>query len=221
MAATKQALSRLRKELKKISADPPPHIHVYCDESNILLWSYLLEGPPDTPYEGGWYWGQLKFPAEFPFAPPSILMVTPNGRFETNARLCLSMSDYHPETWQPSFSIGSVLTGLLSFMCEETPTAGAIDPIPPVEDRRRLAASSLEWNKAQAEFTKAFQEVDSIVAQARALRPPKISEAVSAAAADAAPATLVDDRSTPPPGPGVDAAAGADFGDATKLTTSD
>ena len=24
---------------------------------------------------------------------------TPNGRFKTDFRLCLSMSDYHPDTW--------------------------------------------------------------------------------------------------------------------------
>lgn len=164
--ASKQALSRLRKELKAISADPPPNIHVYCDESNILAWSYLLEGPEDTPYEGGFYWGRLKFPKDYPFAPPSILMVTPNGRFETNVRLCLSMSDYHPESWQPAWSLATVLKGLLSFMCEETPTAGAVNPPPAVEVRRRLAEESLAWNKAQAEFMRDFPEFDAIVAAA-------------------------------------------------------
>jgi len=158
-------LGRLRKELKSICADPPPQIHVSVEESNILAWHYLLEGPPDTPYEGGWYWGRLKFPKNYPFAPPSILMVTPSGRFEQNVRLCLSMSDYHPESWQPAWSLATVLKGLQSFMCEDTPTAGAIDPISPLEDRKRIAIESLAWNKAQAEFMKAFPEVDDIVAQ--------------------------------------------------------
>jgi len=164
--ASKQAVSRLRKELKAISADPPPHIHVSCDEANILSWNYLLEGPSDTPYEGGWYWGRLKFPKNYPFAPPSILMVTPSGRFETNTRLCLSMSDYHPESWQPAWSLATVLKGLLSFMCEESPTAGAVEPPASDEERRRLAKASLEWNKAQAEFIKVFPEVDEFVAAA-------------------------------------------------------
>jgi hypothetical protein len=51
---------------------------------------------------GGWYHGKLKFPPDYPFAPPGIMMHTPSGRFEVNMRLCLSMSDYHPETWQAS-----------------------------------------------------------------------------------------------------------------------
>ena len=28
-------------------------------------------------------------------------------------------SDYHPETWQPAWSVATVLKGLLSFMCED------------------------------------------------------------------------------------------------------
>jgi len=161
--ASKQALNRLRKELKAISSDPPPHIHVSCDE-NILSWHYVLEGPKDTPYEGGLYWGRLKFPKDYPFAPPSILMMTPNGRFETNTRLCLSMSDYHPESWQPAWSLATVLKGLLSFMCEECPTAGALVPPSSTEERKRLAEMSLQWNKEQAEFVKAFPDVDKLVA---------------------------------------------------------
>ena len=41
----------------------------------------------------------MAWQVDYPFKPPSLLMVTPNGRFETGQRLCLSMSDFHPETW--------------------------------------------------------------------------------------------------------------------------
>ena len=122
----KGAINRLRKELKALLKDPVPYIHVAPNEANFLLWSYLLEGPPNTPYEGGWYWGRLRFQPEYPFKPPAILMVTPSGRFRPDTRLCLSMSDYHPETWNPAWSLSTVLTGLLSFMVETTNTTGAV-----------------------------------------------------------------------------------------------
>ena len=54
------------------------------------------------------YHGRIRFPAEYPFKPPAILMHTPNGRFKTDERLCLSMSDYHPETWNPMWSVSTV-----------------------------------------------------------------------------------------------------------------
>jgi len=53
-------------------------------------------------------------------------MCTPNGRFRTNVRLCLSMSDFHPETWCPLWSVSAVLTGLLSFMVGSEDTFGSI-----------------------------------------------------------------------------------------------
>ncbi len=64
-------------------------------ESDILVFHYVLEGPEGTPYAGGYYHGLIKFPTEYPLRPPSVLMLTPSGRFEVNQRICLSMSDYH------------------------------------------------------------------------------------------------------------------------------
>ena len=47
------------------------------------------------------------------------MMITPNGRFQINTRLCLSISDFHPDTWNPAWSVATILTGLLSFMVRE------------------------------------------------------------------------------------------------------
>lgn len=77
---------------------------------------YVVSGPENSPYEGGYYHGKLVFPQDFPFKPPAIYMITPNGRFRTNKKLCLSISDFHPDTWNPAWSVSTILTGLLSFM---------------------------------------------------------------------------------------------------------
>jgi len=49
-----------------------------------------------------------------------IQMYTPSGRFEPNKAICMSMSNYHPETWNPLWSVSSILRGLLSFMVRTT-----------------------------------------------------------------------------------------------------
>ncbi|XP_032129442.1 ubiquitin-conjugating enzyme E2 J2 isoform X1 [Sapajus apella] len=54
-------------------------------------------------------------------------MITPNGRFKCNTRLCLSITDFHPDTWNPAWSVSTILTGLLSFMVEKGPTLGSIE----------------------------------------------------------------------------------------------
>ena len=92
---------RLRKELLAINKDRPEFIWATHKETNILLWSFLVAPPDDTVYGGGYYWGRVTFPQDYPFAPPGIQFVTPSGRFRPETKICMSMSDYHPESWNP------------------------------------------------------------------------------------------------------------------------
>ncbi|XP_067243597.1 ubiquitin-conjugating enzyme E2 J2-like isoform X2 [Chanodichthys erythropterus] len=121
------ATQRLKQDYLRIRKDPVPYICAEPLPSNILEWHFVVRGPEKSPYEGGYYHGKLIFPQEFPFKPPSIYMITPNGRFNCNTRLCLSISDFHPDTWNPAWSVSTILTGLLSFMMENIPTLGSIE----------------------------------------------------------------------------------------------
>ena len=107
-------------------------------------WHYILTGPPGTPYENGQYWGTLMFPPEYPFAPPSIRMHTPSGRFQPSTRLCLSISDFHPKSFNPAWEVSTILIGLMSFMSSEEMTTGSISASE--SERRVLAARSRWWN---------------------------------------------------------------------------
>lgn len=110
------ATSRLKQDYMRLKRDPVPYISAEPLPHNILEWHYVVKGPEESPYYGGYYHGTLLFHKDFPFKPPSIYMFTPNGRFKVNTRLCLSISDFHPDTWNPAWSVATILTGLLSFM---------------------------------------------------------------------------------------------------------
>lgn len=142
--ASNIAANRLRKELTKLKKDPPPGIIAEPKESDILTWFYALQGPPDTPYEGGVYVGKIKFPSEYPMKPPSILMLTPSARFQVNTRLCMSMSDFHPESWNPMWSVATILQGVVSFLASEELTTGGLKA--PDSERKRLAGLSKAYN---------------------------------------------------------------------------
>lgn len=59
---------------------------------------------------------------------PSGIMALAGGSFSTSScRLCLSITDFHPDTWNPAWSVSTILTGLLSFMVEKGPTLGSIE----------------------------------------------------------------------------------------------
>ena len=63
---------------------------------------------------------------QYPMKPPSVMMLTPNGRFACSRRLCLSMSDFHPESWNPMWSVSTILMGLYSFMLDNANTLGSV-----------------------------------------------------------------------------------------------
>ncbi len=140
--ATPAATKRLTKEYATITKSPPPYIIARPSEKNILEWHYILTGPPDTPYEGGQYWGTLMFPPDYPYAPPAIRMHTPSGRFQPSTRLCLSISDFHPKSFNPTWEVSTILTGLLSFMTSEEMTTGSVRAS---EQERRLFAQRTRW----------------------------------------------------------------------------
>lgn len=107
-------------------------------------WHYIITGPENTPYHDGQYWGTLVFPANYPFAPPAIRMYTPSGRFQPSTRLCLSISDFHPKSFNPAWSVSTILIGLLSFMTSEEITTGSV--LGSEAERRFHAAQSRWWN---------------------------------------------------------------------------
>lgn len=154
--ASKACINRLQKEYKGFLKDPPPNIKAHPSPTNLLEWHYALEGAKGTEYEGGVYHGKVTFPPDYPFKPPSIVMLTASGRFAINTKLCLSMTDFHPESWNPMWSVGTILNGLLSFMYEHNITTGSISTSK--AEKRQLAAISLEQNLRSPTFRKLFPD---------------------------------------------------------------
>ncbi|XP_019352429.1 ubiquitin-conjugating enzyme E2 J1 isoform X2 [Alligator mississippiensis] len=104
----------------------------------------LWRGPPDSDFDGGIYHGRIVLPPEYPMKPPSIILLTANGRFEVGKKICLSISGHHPETWQPSWSIRTALLAIIGFMPTKGEGAiGSLDYTP--EERRALAKKSQDF----------------------------------------------------------------------------
>jgi ubiquitin-conjugating enzyme E2 J2 len=121
-------------------------------------------------------------------AGPSIIMYTPSGRFKPGERICTTMSDFHPHAWSTLWNVGTILEGLLSFMCEES--GGAVGSISASEEeRKRLAASSMAWNERHPRFRDEFPE------EIRAYREMLARQAEEAAAAAAAAVSAMNSHS--------------------------
>ena len=74
-------------------------------DDNLFDWHFVLRGPEDTPFSGGVYHGRIILPAQYPYKPPEFMFLCPTGRFEVGKKICLSISQHHPELWQPGWDI--------------------------------------------------------------------------------------------------------------------
>ncbi|XP_028409977.1 ubiquitin-conjugating enzyme E2 J1-like [Dendronephthya gigantea] len=137
------AVKRLMREAREL-CEATSQYYAQPLEDNLFEWHFTVQGPIDSEFEKGRYHGRIILPPEYPMKPPSIMLLTPNGRFELNKKICLSMSAHHPETWQPSWSIRTVLLAIIGFMPSKGGGAiGALDYTS--EERRILAKKSMRW----------------------------------------------------------------------------
>lgn len=152
------ASHRLNREFIYLQQTNVPNILARPLESNILEWRFAIFDLPD-PYLGGVYHGKIVFPPEYPLRPPSIQMLTPSGRFQTNTKICMSMTDFHPESWNPAWRVETVLLGLVSFMLDaaDPATAGGLNDS--VAARRVHAIRSFSFNCQDRIFRQLFPEL--------------------------------------------------------------
>lgn len=136
---------RLANELKKLRKDPVPFAETVPDEKNKLLWYFLLVGPKDSDFEGGVYIGKIEINPGYPKKAPDFYFHTPNGRFLTDRKICLSNSGYHQSEWLPSWGIKTMIIGIMSIMLDDNEN-GISHIHTPKAERQGMAKSSHDYN---------------------------------------------------------------------------
>lgn len=91
---------------------------------NSYEWWFIVFGL-DELYKGGYYLGKLTCPKEYPQKAPNIKVMTPNARFKAGESICLSVTDFHPESWNPAWTVQHIVLGLVTFWVTRDNTAGA------------------------------------------------------------------------------------------------
>jgi len=130
-------IMRVLSEISSFKKDLPLNwessIWVRISKNNLNLFSFMISGPKDTPYENGLFEFHAYFPNDYPNTTPRVLLhTTGNGRVRFNPNLydsgkvCLSIlgtwSGQEGESWNPKTSTFlQVIVSIQSLILVEQP----------------------------------------------------------------------------------------------------
>lgn len=134
---SQSALMRILSEISSFKKDLPLNwestIWTRVPKSNFHLFSFLISGPKDTPYENGLFEFHAYLPSDYPNTVPQVLIHTTGGgrvRFNPNlydsGKVCLSIlgtwSGQAGESWNPKTSTFlQVMVSIQSLILVEQP----------------------------------------------------------------------------------------------------
>ncbi|KAK1537832.1 ubiquitin-conjugating enzyme E2-18 kDa, partial [Colletotrichum paranaense] len=129
--AQSTAHRRLLQEYRALTNNPPEGITAGpVSEDDLLHWEALIQGPEGTPFEGGVFPAELKFPKDYPLAPPTMKFLVDmwHPNIYPSGLVCISI--LHPpgddpnhyehasERWSPIQSVEKILISVMSMLAE-------------------------------------------------------------------------------------------------------
>lgn len=111
------ALHSLQDELCQLMTQPTTGISAFPDLEDFFSWTATIDGPEGTPYANLSFKLSFKFPSNYPYAPPTVLFVTPiyHPNIDFSGRICL---DLLKDRWTAVNNVQSTLLSLQSLLGE-------------------------------------------------------------------------------------------------------
>ena len=139
---------RIQKELSDIEKDPPTAFCINPLADDQYRWTATINGPVDSPYEGGIFFLDIRIPTDYPFRPPKIQFTTKVYHPNINSNGAMSLSILCDQ-WSPALTITRVVTIVCSLLSAPEPD----DPLVPEiaylynKDRDKFNEKAIEWTK--------------------------------------------------------------------------
>lgn len=150
---------RIHQELKRMEKCPPKGILLWSVDSNFDTLEAIIDGPIQSPYEGGEFKLGITIPKKYPIVPPVVKFITPiyHPNIDKSGRICLESLKQEPQgKWSPTNTLESILIQIQILMAEPN----HIDPLEReianqfVQDRPLFDTIAKEWTEKHAKNTK-------------------------------------------------------------------
>ena len=117
---------RIIKETQRLQKEPVAGISCAPYEDNLRYFRVVLQGPQDTPYQGGLFSLEMFLPSEYPMVPPKVRFLTKiyHPNIDKLGRICL---DILKGKWSPALQMRTVLLSVQALLSAPNPD----DPLVP------------------------------------------------------------------------------------------
>ena len=142
---------RILREMKTMEASPVDNCTAGpVNPEDPYLWHGTIIGPSDSPYAGGLFRLEMKFPIDYPFKPPTVTFLTKvyHPNINGSGGICL---DILKDQWMPSLTIGKVLLSISSLLTDPNPK----DPLVP-EIARLYETNRIEFDRIARDYTQRY-----------------------------------------------------------------
>jgi ubiquitin-conjugating enzyme E2 D/E len=117
-------------------------------ESDIFKWNGTIQGPPDSPYEGGIFRLTISFKTDYPFSAPVVKFTHKvfHPNINSNGDICL---DILKNNWSPALNVSKILLSISSLLTDPNEN----DPLAS-EPANLYKKNRTKYNKTVREWTK-------------------------------------------------------------------
>ena len=122
------AIRRITVDMKNVMSLADTGLFWVQDEADLTHGWAIVCGPTDTPYYGGAFCFEVRFPDNYPFEPPQFTYLTNDGRTRfnpnlyKNGKVCLSLlNTWQGEQWSGVQSLSSILQSIQTAVLTEEP----------------------------------------------------------------------------------------------------
>ncbi|KAA8915297.1 hypothetical protein TRICI_002654 [Trichomonascus ciferrii] len=134
-----------------IKVNPVPGISAQPHDDNLRYFDVMIDGPSQSPYEGGRFKLELFLPEDYPMEAPKIRFLTKiyHPNIDRLGRICL---DVLKNNWSPALQIRTILLSIQALL-------GAPNPDDPLandvaqswkDDEKAAIQTAKEWTEKYA-----------------------------------------------------------------------
>ena len=111
------AIKRIKVECQDIDAHPEHMLFVSYDLDDLSSVKIMFIGPSDSPYSGGFFYFDVKFPKGYYFEPPNLTFLTAEFKEKCrlhpnlyqNGKVCLStLNTWGANEWSPALTVEKI-----------------------------------------------------------------------------------------------------------------